>query len=84
MPKTESKKKKSGSSLSTTRKKTAQKKAFLADFQVEFRKIEWPTRPNVIKTSMIILIVTIFFTSWVTALDFMFSEIFVKLKSLNV
>ena len=57
--------------------------SFLGDTKAELKKVEWPTRNNVINSSFIILIIMIFFTTFISFVDIGLSKIFIVLKGLN-
>ncbi len=50
------------------------KKNIVKDFQVEFKKIEWPKKDFVIRSSIITIFMVIFFTIYVAGSDFILSK----------
>lgn len=54
---------------------------FLREVQGELRKVAWPTRPEVINYSIIVLVAIILLTSYIAALDFGFGDLLLKLFS---
>jgi preprotein translocase subunit SecE len=47
---------------------------FLREVRGELRKVAWPTRPEVINYSIIVLITVVVLTAFIAALDFAFGE----------
>ena len=45
------------------------------DFQSEFRRIEWPTRDFVLRSSFITIIMVVFFTVYIAGSDFLLSKL---------
>jgi preprotein translocase subunit SecE len=45
---------------------------YLREVRAELKKVAWPTRAEVRKYSIVVLITVIFFTALVTVLDFLF------------
>jgi preprotein translocase subunit SecE len=45
---------------------------YLREVRAELKKVAWPTRPEVRKYSIVVLITVVFFTALVTLLDFLF------------
>ncbi len=45
----------------------------------ELRKVAWPTRPEVINYSIIVLVTVVLLTGYVAALDFGFGDLLLKL-----
>ena len=56
--------------------------AFAADTRGELRKVEWPNKAAVIKSTIVIVVMLIFFTGYVTALDMGLSKLILQLKGL--
>ena len=50
------------------------KKNLIGDFQIEFKKIEWPKKDFVIRSSIITIIMVVFFTLYVAGSDFLLSK----------
>jgi preprotein translocase subunit SecE len=49
---------------------------FIREVRAELRKVTWPTRPEVIRLSTIVLIALVFFAALVFGLDTLFAEFF--------
>ncbi len=49
---------------------------FVREVRAELRKVTWPTRPEVIRLSTIVLIALVVFAGFVMGLDTLFSEFF--------
>ena len=47
---------------------------FIGDFQQEFKRIEWPKKDLVIRSSIITIIMVLFFTIYVAGSDFLLSK----------
>jgi preprotein translocase subunit SecE len=47
---------------------------FLREVRGELRKVAWPTRPEVINYSIIVLITVVVLTTYIATLDFAFGE----------
>jgi preprotein translocase subunit SecE len=45
----------------------------------ELRKVAWPTRPEIINYSIIVLITVVVLTTYIATLDFVFGEAVFKL-----
>jgi preprotein translocase subunit SecE len=54
---------------------------FLREVRGELRKVAWPTRPEVINYSIIVLVAVVVLTAYVAALDYGFGDVLVKLFS---
>jgi preprotein translocase, SecE subunit, bacterial len=50
------------------------KQKFLSNFQAEFKKIEWPKKDLLIRSSIITIIMVSFFTIYVSGSDFLLSK----------
>lgn len=50
--------------------------AFLGDVREEMRKVTWPTRKMVITETIVVIVITIFFTLLIMGLDRVFSTVF--------
>ena len=55
---------------------------FLREVRVELRKVAWPTRPEVINYSVIVLVTVVILTTLIAVLDIVFSKAVLNL--LNV
>ena len=51
------------------------------DFQLEFKKIEWPKRDFVIRSSIITIFMVIFFTIYIAGSDFLLSKIIFGIRN---
>jgi len=49
---------------------------FLREVRAELRKVSWPTRPEVIRYSMIVLVALLVFSAGVFVVDYAFGELF--------
>ena len=52
---------------------------FVREVRGELRKVAWPTRPEVVNYSIIVLITVIVLTAYVAALDYGFGDLLLKL-----
>jgi preprotein translocase subunit SecE len=52
---------------------------FLREVRGELRKVAWPTRPEIINYSIIVLITVVVLTTFIATLDFVFGEAVFKL-----
>jgi preprotein translocase subunit SecE len=52
---------------------------FLREVRGELRKVAWPTRPEVINYSIIVLFTVVVLTAYIASLDFAFGEAVFKL-----
>jgi preprotein translocase subunit SecE len=52
---------------------------FVREVRGELRKVAWPTRPEVINYSIIVLVAVILLTAYIAALDYGFGEVVLKL-----
>ncbi|MET0729354.1 MAG: preprotein translocase subunit SecE [Acidimicrobiales bacterium] len=52
---------------------------FLREVRGELRKVAWPTRPEVINYSIIVLVALVVLTAYVAALDYGFGKLLLKL-----
>ena len=52
---------------------------FIREVRAELRKVAWPTRDEVVKYSIVVLIAVIALTSLIFGLDFVFGEGVLKL-----
>ena len=51
-----------------------EKQTMVADFQKEFKKIEWPKKDLVVRSSIITIFMVIFFTICIAGSDFFLSK----------
>src|SRR3954471_21080669 len=52
---------------------------FVKEVRAELRKVAWPTRPETINYSIIVLVAVVILTGYVAALDYGFGDILLKL-----
>jgi preprotein translocase subunit SecE len=52
---------------------------FIREVRGELRKVAWPTRPEVVNYSIIVLVALIFLTGLIAGLDYVFSESMLRL-----
>ena len=52
---------------------------FLREVRGELRKVAWPTRPEVINYSMIVLVAVVILTALIASLDYVLGEAILKL-----
>ena len=52
---------------------------FVREVRGELRKVAWPTRPEVVNYSIIVLVAVVILTAYVAALDYGFGEVLLKL-----
>ena len=52
---------------------------FLREVRGELRKVAWPTRPETINYSIIVLVAVVLLTAYVALLDYGFGDILLKL-----
>ena len=52
---------------------------FLREVRGELRKVAWPSRPEVVNYSIIVLVAVVVLTAYVAALDYGFGELLLKL-----
>ena len=52
---------------------------FVREVRGELRKVAWPTRPEVINYSIIVLVAVVVLTAYVAVLDYGFGEVLLKL-----
>ena len=48
---------------------------FLTDVKVEMSKVSWPTRPELINSTMIVAVVSILFTLYIFSADYILSQV---------
>jgi preprotein translocase subunit SecE len=56
---------------------------FLREVRGELRKVAWPTRPEVIKYSVVVLITVVMLTALIFGLDYVFGEGVLRLLKAN-
>ena len=52
---------------------------FVREVRGELRKVAWPTRPEVINYSIIVLVTVVLLTAYVAGLDYGFGDVILKL-----
>ena len=52
---------------------------FVREVKGEMRKVAWPTRPEIINYSIIVLVAVILLTAYVAGLDYGFGDVLLKL-----
>ena len=52
---------------------------FIREVRGELRKVAWPTRPEVINYSIIVLVAVVLLTAYVAGLDYGFGDVLLKL-----
>jgi preprotein translocase subunit SecE len=52
---------------------------FLREVRSELRKVAWPTRPEVINYSIVVLFTVVVLTAYIATLDFAFGEAILRL-----
>ena len=52
---------------------------FLREVRGELRKVAWPSRPEVVNYSIIVLVAVVLLTAYVAALDYGFGDLLLKL-----
>jgi preprotein translocase subunit SecE len=64
---------------SATRERRTGVTQFLREVRGELRKVAWPTRPETINYSIIVLVTVVILTAYVAALDYGFGDVLLKL-----
>jgi preprotein translocase subunit SecE len=54
---------------------------FLREVRQELRKVAWPTRPEVVNYSIIVLVAIVLLTAYVAFLDYGFGDVLLRLFS---
>jgi preprotein translocase SecE subunit len=57
------------------------KQNFINDVQAEFKKIEWPKKDVVVKSSLITIFMVVFFTIYIAGADFLLSKFIFSIQS---
>ncbi len=65
------------------RQKQGSSAAFSEDFKLELKRIVWPTRQTVMKSSALIFIIMTMATILIFVFDLAFAELFLKLKKIG-
>lgn len=53
--------------------------AYLRDVRGEMKKVTWPTRDDMIKTTVAVIVISLFFGIYLFGVDFIFSRVFAKI-----
>jgi preprotein translocase subunit SecE len=61
-------------SVSTERRKRTPPSQFLKEVRLELKKVNWPTRQEMIAYTVVVLVAVVFLTSLVFAMDLGFSK----------
>jgi preprotein translocase subunit SecE len=54
-------------------------KAYLRDVRGEMKKVTWPTKNDLIKTTIAVIIISLFFGIYLFGVDFVFARIFQRI-----
>jgi preprotein translocase subunit SecE len=54
-------------------------KAYLRDVRGEMKKVTWPTKNDLIKTTVAVIIISLFFGIYLFGVDFVFARIFQRI-----
>jgi len=54
--------------------------AFIKDARAELKKVTWPSKPEVVNTTIVVIILTVFFGFYLFFMDAVFSWALTKLK----
>jgi preprotein translocase subunit SecE len=60
--------------LERPKKKRTSIRVFLKEVRAELRKVNWPTRKELVGYTIVVLVSVVFLTSYVTGLDILFSK----------
>ncbi len=55
--------------------------AYLRDIRGEMKKVTWPSRDDMIKTTIAVIVISLFFGIYLFGVDFIFSRIFQRIGS---
>jgi preprotein translocase subunit SecE len=61
------------------KEKRTSPRQFVREVRGELRKVVWPTRPETINYSIIVLVTLVFFTAMIFAVDWVFGEAVLRL-----
>jgi len=53
--------------------------AYLRDVRGELKKVTWPAKNDLIKTTIAVLVISLFFGIYLFGVDFIFTKIFSKI-----
>ena len=56
--------------------------AFLRDIRGEMKKVSWPSRNDMIKTTIAVIVISLFFGIYLFGVDFIFVRIFRQIGSI--
>ncbi|MBN2400259.1 MAG: preprotein translocase subunit SecE [Candidatus Aminicenantes bacterium] len=54
-------------------------RAYLRDVRGELKKVTWPAKNDLIKTTIAVLVISLFFGIYLFGVDFIFAQIFSKI-----
>jgi preprotein translocase subunit SecE len=57
-------------------------RAYLRDVRGEMKKVTWPNKDDMIKTTIAVIILSLFFGIYLFGVDFIFSRIFQRIGSI--
>ncbi len=55
--------------------------AYLRDIRGEMKKVTWPSRDDMIKTTIAVIVISLFFGIYLFGVDFIFARIFKRIGS---
>jgi len=55
--------------------------AYLRDIRGEMKKVTWPSRNDMIKTTIAVIVISLFFGIYLFGVDFIFARIFQRIGS---
>ena len=56
--------------------------AYLRDVRGEMKKVTWPSKDDMIKTTVAVIVISLFFGIYLFGVDFIFSRIFQQIGSI--
>ena len=65
--------------VATERKRRTPPREFLKQVRAELRKVNWPTRKELLAYTMVVLVAVVFLTALVFALDLSFSKAILRI-----
>jgi len=57
-------------------------RAYLKDVRGEMKKVTWPSKDDMIKTTIAVIVISLFFGAYLFGVDFIFSRIFQRIGSI--
>jgi preprotein translocase subunit SecE len=57
-------------------------RAYLRDVRGEMKKVTWPSKDDMIKTTVAVIVISLFFGVYLFGVDFIFSRIFQRIGSI--